>query len=183
MRRSTMACGLLLAFAGLLTATATGTSRAAHRSAASERAVAFYTSEIRRHRNTTWYWQRVTGAHLSPALGRPLAVQSPSQLRHVDAIWRRREKAALRRAQNPPHRQAWLCIHRYEGSWTDAGEPYYGGLQMSLSFQHAYGGWLLRHKGTADHWTPLEQIWTAEKARRAHGFFPWPNTARSCGLF
>ncbi len=32
---------------------------------------------------------------------------------------------------------------------------------MDLSFQQAYGGWLLHHKGTADHWSPLEQIWVA----------------------
>jgi len=53
---------------------------------------------------------------------------------------------------------------------------------MDYGFQAAYGGWLLRTKGTADHWTPLEQIWTAEKAVQSRGFYPWPNTARSCGL-
>jgi hypothetical protein len=42
---------------------------------------------------------------------------------------------------------------------------------------------LLRRKGTADHWTPLEQIWVAEHAYRSgRGFYPWPNTARDCGL-
>jgi len=75
-----------------------------------------------------------------------------------------------------------MCIHRYEASWDDPLGPYYGGLQMDLSFQRAYGGWLLRRKGTADHWTPLEQIWTAEKAFTTRGFYPWPNTARACGL-
>ena len=53
---------------------------------------------------------------------------------------------------------------------------------MDLSFQQAYGGWLFRTKGTADHWTPLEQIWTAVRAARVRGFYPWPNTARFCGL-
>ena len=75
-----------------------------------------------------------------------------------------------------------MCIHRFEGSWADAGPAYYGGLQMSITFQRSYGGWLLRRKGTANHWTPLEQIWTAERARRTRGFYPWPNTARVCGL-
>ena len=80
-------------------------------------------------------------------------------------------------------RRAWLCIHRYEGSWTDRGGPYYGGLQMDISFQQSYGWHLLRHKGTADHWTPLEQMWVAERAYRSgRGFYPWPNTARACGL-
>jgi len=83
----------------------------------------------------------------------------------------------------PPHKSAWDCIHRYEGSWTDPNPPYYGGLQMDWGFMSAYGGELLRRKGTADHWTPLEQMWVAENALRAgRGFYPWPNTARMCGL-
>ena len=84
---------------------------------------------------------------------------------------------------HPPHLSAWTCIHRYEGAWTDTGAPYYGGLQMDLGFQRTYGAALLARKGTADHWTPLEQMWTAEKAfRSGRGFWPWPNTARYCGL-
>jgi hypothetical protein len=97
--------------------------------------------------------------------------------------WRRLAHQMRDRAQNPPHMQAWLCIHHYEGSWTDEGPPYYGGLQMDFGFQQRYGAGLLRRKGTANHWTPLEQIWTAERARRSgRGFYPWPNTARLCGL-
>jgi hypothetical protein len=54
---------------------------------------------------------------------------------------------------------------------------------MDLSFQRTYGPYLLRKKGTADRWTPLEQMWVAEKAHRAgRGFYPWPTTARLCGL-
>jgi hypothetical protein len=54
---------------------------------------------------------------------------------------------------------------------------------MDMSFMEAYGANLLRTKGTADHWTPLEQIWVAERAYRSgRGFYPWPNTARWCGL-
>ena len=76
-----------------------------------------------------------------------------------------------------------MCIHRYEGSWRDDGGPYYGGLQMDIGFQQHYGRVLLAAKGTADHWTPIEQMWVAEKAYRAgRGFYPWPNTARYCGL-
>ena len=93
----------------------------------------------------------------------------------------RRDPCAQRRAANPPHLQALLCIHSYEGSWRDAGGPYYGGLQMDVGFQQTYGGWLYRAKGTADHWAPLEQIWTAERAVGSIGFSPWPNTARMCG--
>jgi hypothetical protein len=32
-----------------------------------------------------------------------------------------------------------LCIHSHEGSWSDSGSPYWGGLQMDYSFQSAYG--------------------------------------------
>jgi hypothetical protein len=97
-------------------------------------------------------------------------------------LWKRRARTVHLRAEHPPHLRAFLCIHRYEGSWKDAAGPYYGGLQMDLGFQHRYAAWLLREKGTADHWTPLEQIWTAEKAAKSRGFWPWPNTARDCGL-
>ena len=97
--------------------------------------------------------------------------------------WRIRAERARFRAHHPPHRAEWRCIHRWEGSWTDPSSPYYGGLQMDLAFQRAYGPGLLRHKGTANHWTPYEQMWVAERALRAgRGFHPWPLTARRCGL-
>ena len=78
---------------------------------------------------------------------------------------------------------AWLCIHSYEGSWTDSGDPYWGGLQMDRAFMEAYAPrWLLR-RGYADRWTPLQQMWVAERAHRSgRGFYPWPTTARLCGL-
>ena len=54
---------------------------------------------------------------------------------------------------------------------------------MDVQFQRTYAPLLYRLKGTANHWTPLEQMWTAERARRSgRGFYPWPNTARFCGL-
>ncbi|MGH7359222.1 MAG: hypothetical protein ACREJR_10450, partial [Candidatus Rokuibacteriota bacterium] len=98
--------------------------------------------------------------------------------------WRRRTRLVVqRRARNVPHEAAWRCIHRHEGAWDDPNALYYGGLQMDISFQRTYGRYLLRRKGTADRWRPLEQMWTAEKARRSgRGFYPWPNTARRCGL-
>ena len=83
----------------------------------------------------------------------------------------------------PSHYSAWMCIHSYEGSWTDSGAPYYGGLQMDMEFQQTYGSELLRTKGTANNWTPAEQMAVAEKAYASgRGFYPWPNTARYCGL-
>jgi hypothetical protein len=130
---------------------------------------------------------RGAAVRLHRVMGRSLSQLGP--VRHVSlqrarTIWRRRAGIAWRRfTAGPPHRQAWLCIHRYEGSWRDTNAPYYGGLQMDISFQEHYGGMLLRTEGTADRWTPLEQMWVAEKAYRSGlGFDPWPSTARICGL-
>lgn len=83
----------------------------------------------------------------------------------------------------PSNTSAWLCIHKYEGSWSDPNSPYYGGLQMDWGFMSTYGPRLLRHKGTANYWKAIEQVWVAETARRSgRGYYPWPNTARYCGL-
>ncbi len=133
---------------------------------------------IQRQRRETWRWERVMGHPLTRELkGAPADPQA-----RIGA-WQRLAARMRRRAQNPPHKQAWLCIHQFEGAWDDPNAPYYGGLQMDLSFQRRYGEAIFRRKGTADHWTPLEQIWTAERAHRSgRGFYPWPNTARYCGL-
>jgi hypothetical protein len=102
--------------------------------------------------------------------------------RWVLRLWARRAARVRRLAKRPPHFREWLCIHRYEGAWDDPDPPYYGGLQMDLRFQRAYGPDLLARKGTADRWTPLEQMWVAERAHARRGFHPWPNTAGACGL-
>ena len=206
MRRSILACGLLLAFAGMTTAaaasggsggatatTSTGSTStttvvttksdtAARRAEA--HAAAYWNRNISRFRAGTRRW--LTVMHGSPvgSSSRSLAAAHSVQgLRLLARTWRHREHSAWWRATHPPHLQAWNCIHHYEGSWTDSGGPYWGGLQMDLSFQSTYGSWLLRHKGTADHWSPLEQIWVAVRAAHSRGFSPGPNTARSCGAY
>lgn len=131
--------------------------------------------QIAGYQKLTRHWQRVMGVAVTPGTTKQDSVQA---LLH----WRRLAKATRIRAQHPPHMAALLCIHHYEGSWTDTGAPFWGGLQMNYGFQATYGPWLLRHKGTADHWTPLEQIWAAEKAVVSRGFWPWPNTGRMCGV-
>jgi hypothetical protein len=133
---------------------------------------------IDRYRYRVWHWERVMGLPET----RQLPNAPPEFPAKVDA-WHRVALQVWRRAQNPPHKQAWLCIHHFEGSWRDPNPPYYGGLQMDVQFQRRYGAATFRRKGTADHWTPLEQMWAAERAHRAgRGFYPWPNTARYCGL-
>lgn len=106
--------------------------------------------------------------------------------------WLRRDRAYVReleRALVPSWLwRAFLCIHynprtgHGEGAWNDPNPPYFGGLQMDLGFQRTYGRHLLETKGTADHWTPAEQIGVAIRAYRTRGFWPWPNTAKACGL-
>ncbi len=140
-------------------------------------------TQIRSARDEAWRWQCVM--HAPRTAYAALAEQSASLRfrRSVLTLWQQRAEEARTRAQHPPRLDAWLCIHRYEGAWNDPNGPYYGGLQMDIGFQHAYGAALLRRKGMADHWTPLEQIWVAERAYRSgRGFYPWPNTARYCGL-
>jgi hypothetical protein len=133
---------------------------------------------IDKYRHETWRWQRMMGHRLTRKLKDP-----PADVGAKIAVWKRVALDTRKRAQNPPHKRQWLCIHRYEGAWSDPNPPYYGGLQMDLGFQRRYGRGLLYRKGTANHWTPLEQMWAAERAHRAgRGFYPWPNTARYCGL-
>ena len=210
MRRSILACGLLLAFAGMATAaaaatasknpesnstTTTSTSTTVSTAAAQQRpsrwalrTAAASRRHIQRYRADTRHWLTVIRGRPPADVSRSLSARSvtPGSLRQLLRTERRWRHVAHRtwwRAKHPPYLRDWLCIHRYEGSWADSGSPYWGGLQMDLSFQQTYGGWLLRHKGTADHWSALEQIWVAVRASHSRGFSPWPNTARDCGLY
>jgi hypothetical protein len=79
---------------------------------------------------------------------------------------------------------AFTCIHHYEGAWnSNTGNGYYGGLQMNYGFMSRYGAEYLQRWGTADQWPAWAQIEASVRAYRAgRGFWPWPNTARVCGL-
>ena len=132
---------------------------------------------IRRYRTETWRWQALIGS------GRTHRSIRPST-RAVLRFWVRAASRAYVQAIHPPHRSAWLCIHRYEGSWRDSGDPYWGGLQMDRGFMSGYAPRYLLRRGLANRWTPLEQMWVAERAYRSgRGFYAWPSTARFCGLF
>lgn len=134
------------------------------------------------HRAATWRWQDTAFVQRTRTSRAELHTRSIPYLRWIARQWNGRRLAARAYAAHPPHEAQWACIHRGEGAWNDPNSPYYGGLQMDLEFQATYGARLLRLKGTADHWTPLEQMWVAERAHRTRGFWPWPNTARDCGL-
>jgi hypothetical protein len=75
-----------------------------------------------------------------------------------------------------------LCIHHYEGAWNDPGAPYWGGMQMDMTFQSAYGAAFLARYGTADHWPPRDQLIASLRAWRVRGWTPWPTTSADCGL-
>ena len=158
--------------------------------ASKQRSVQLYAAALRStlvgihtRRDETWRWQDVMSVSHVRYGGYAEQSHSLAYRRSVLSLWTQRAAQVRYRAQHPPRLKDWMCIHRYEGSWTDPNPPYYGGLQMDMSFMRAYGGALLLKKGTADHWSPLEQIWVAERAYESgRGFYPWPNTARWCGL-
>jgi Transglycosylase-like domain len=106
-------------------------------------------------------------------------------------LWQRRLAAATVQVLRHGHRPipaaldtAFRCIHRYEGAWdSNTGNGYYGGLQMDIRFQSRYGADFVERWGTADNWPAWAQLLAAARAYRAgRGFYPWPNTARVCGL-
>jgi hypothetical protein len=131
---------------------------------------------VGRLRKTVSHWQAVMGLRRAVAV---MPAQSPGAVQY----WRRQARNVARLAANPPHKRGWLCIHRYEGHWTDGSDPYWGGLQMDRGFMQTYAPRVLRRRGWANRWTPLEQMWVAERAHRSgRGYWPWPNTARNCGL-
>jgi hypothetical protein len=106
-------------------------------------------------------------------------------------LWQRRLAAATLLVLRHGHRplpaglsSAFLCIHHYEGAWnSNTGNGYYGGLQMDERFQSLYGSDYLARWGTADNWPAWAQLQVAVRAYNSgRGFYPWPNTARACGL-
>ena len=187
MRRFILACAGLLACCsiGIAGGMSQATAAITKERAGEQRhaAIKWLEGQIVGYQKATWHWQRLMGVPLTATQGRMLAEMSIPDVQRAVRLWHHLATEARQKAQNPPHKEAFLCIHHYEGSWpSNTGNGYYGGLQMNLGFQQTYAPWLLRTKGTADHWTPLEQVWIAERAAKSRGFYPWPNTARFCGL-
>jgi hypothetical protein len=131
---------------------------------------------LRHLRTVTWRWQATMGKRRTARAVWP-------NTRRTLRFWRRAARRAFVAFLHPPHKQAWVCIHRYEASWSDSGDPYWGGLQMDRGFMAGYAPHHLLRRGWADRWSPIEQMWVAERAYRSgRGFYAWPNTARACGL-
>jgi hypothetical protein len=85
------------------------------------------------------------------------------------------------------HESLWQCVHDHEGAWNDPNAPYFGGLQMGYWFMETYAPRLYAAKGTADHWTPGEQMQVADRAYHNAGHSlgwldgQWPGTTSECG--
>lgn len=96
----------------------------------------------------------------------------------------RRLQAAQRRAS--AHFFDWVaaadCVRSHEGAWNDAGAPYWGGMQMDMSFQRTYGADHYRRWGTADNWPWWAQLEAAYRGWLFRGWAPWPATSVRCGL-
>lgn len=137
---------------------------------------------IQFYKSRTWTLQLQMNKKLTPSRNHETWTSSCRYAKWIANKWRKHARREFANYLNPPHKHQFMCIHKYEGSWTDPNSPYYGGLQMDIEFQRTYGISLYRAKGTADHWTWLEQIWIAERAYKTRGFYPWPKTARYCGL-
>lgn len=161
----------------------TGTALSVSNMSKTSKAVS-YRQAVRFYRTSTWHWQTVMGVSRTRSAFQEKKARNTKRLHWLAMLWKHRSIRAKHHARNVPHKADWLCIHRHEGAWNDhTGNGYYGGLQMDLTFQRRYGGYLLRVKGTANNWSPLEQMWIAERAfESGRGFYPWPNTARACGL-
>lgn len=179
---------LLPAFAAILAVGATASGLAAATSSAKKKALprrpraqlvaGLHVDPVRtrRLRSATWRWQAVMGVRRSILAAR-------LDTRRAFLFWRLDARRVLRLALHPPHKSSWLCLHGYEGGWRDSGDPYWGGLQMDRGFMLLYAPRVLIRRGWADRWTPLEQMWVAERAYRSgRGYGPWPATARLCGL-
>ena len=181
-----LACATAVAFASLADPAAAPAGE--RRTASNELSAAAAVRLIERYRKETWRWEKLMRRKRTPS--RYTAQQSPDPAYRawMLRLWKQRALRARRQAHKPPRRSAWLCIYLHErhpsmGWRTRTGNGFYGGLQMDISFQRYYAPELLRRKGTADRWSAIEQIWVAERAYRSgRGFYPWPNTARSCGL-
>lgn len=131
----------------------------------------------------TWRYQAALGNCCRPYGRAAERTDSFDYRRWLLVFWRGRERHAGARWHDSPVRSALLCIHGGEGAWTaNTGNGYFGGLQMDVDFMFAYGAEYLQAYGTADHWSPLEQLTAGARAVRVRGYGPWPLTRIPCGV-
>lgn len=143
-------------------------------------------TRVASQRSLTWRWQSQSLTNRTPTVYQEKQATGLAYLRYLTGVWAKRYLVARQLAMNPPHRWLWMCIHSKEGNWNDPNAPYYGGLQMGHWFMDTYAAQLRQSLGTANNWSPLQQMWVAEKAfqredySRSWLFRQWPNTAPPC---
>ena len=65
-------------------------------------------------RRQTWRLQKLMGKKRTPTLFEERRTPDAAYRAWIRNLWKGRAAVALRQAQNPPHRGAWMCIHRNE---------------------------------------------------------------------
>jgi len=98
--------------------------------------------------------------------------------------WRRLARQTHAQYRNPPQKANFLCIHRFEGSWTDRDSGHnghYGGVQMGKDEWDKFGR-PYTHKEYPYQASMLDQLWAAYRYWLVSGFSPWSQTAPNCGL-
>jgi hypothetical protein len=152
-----------------------------------------YQLAVLKHDQQVIRWFQVRGFRLTQSRRPPLNTAAYNYWFAIQqSRWVKRElneTTKLIRLKLMGNLRAWTCIHGYEGAWDDRDDPYWGGLQMDQEFMRTYGMDMIRkHRhidglGFANLWTPQEQIIVAQRAYvSGRGYYPWPNTARWCGL-
>ena len=120
---------------------------------------------IATHRDETWRWQRVIDRAPTPYRDSAPRIRSVAYRKWVLDLWHQRAVAAKQPA--PPERMA---LHpRPRGVVAEPDAPYYGGFQMDREFQATYARSTCAPREPPT-WTPLEQMWVAERAYRTRGF-------------
>jgi hypothetical protein len=145
--------------------------------------------KIRDNRRAAWRWQFLSLKAQTRTKYKERGTENVQKLQRIAKWWKQRKTRARYVALHPPNMGNWRCIRSHEagpehGGWrANTGNGYYGGLQMDMTFQRMYGSRLLARLGTANNWPWFSQMHVAERARSSgRGYYPWPRTARFCGL-
>ena len=146
------------------------------------------TKGVKHYRTVTWNYQLRLNYTPTKVEHKLWEIPSCRYAKWTAELWRDRSAWWAKRWENRPqikYLQQWICIHNHEGAWNaNTGNGYYGGLQMDITFQNAYGSDMIsKYGGYAHTWSPRDQIIVAERAHDSgRGFGPWPNTRRMCGI-
>lgn len=142
---------------------------------------------IRSWRRETWREQL---RRLHPRTPTAYAERTATSTRFLDwqrRLWKHRALRLERRADRPSWSLTWLhealCVHRFEGSWTEPGglgPDVSGGMQIGRHEWLTFGGGLWAPEAYLA--PPLDQLRVAHRYVLVSGWGPWPVSAERCGL-